>query len=192
MCTTSWQQSSRIRILSNIGWKWGPKSSSNAAMEELFLDCSPASRNSWAFLSTLNGFFWHGFAWLLLNTYKLSIYILAYSVLQLMICKELCPFPWINDTSCCFSIFWYHADGHKAVGSCLEGSHCSGNAGCWLVVMCGIKHYNQNNHKAGMFTQCWMHPYAGWRGGYSLQACIPDGKKGTYLKNKLLTYALDV
>ena len=26
--------------------------------------------------------------------------------------------------------------------------------------------------------------------GYSHLACIPEGKKGTYLKNKLLTYAL--
>jgi len=30
------------------------------------------------------------------------------------------------------------------------------------------------------------------QGGYSHLACILEGKKGTYLKSKLLTYALDV
>ena len=30
------------------------------------------------------------------------------------------------------------------------------------------------------------------QGGYSQLAFIPEGKKGTYLKSKLLTYALDV
>ena len=137
-CTTS-QQSSQIGIPSNTGWKRGPKNSSNATTEELFFDCSPASRESWAFLNTLNGFFCHDFAWLLLNAFKLNSYILANGVLQLMICEELCPFPCINGASCCFSIFWHHADGHKAVGSCPGGSRCLASAGCWLAVKHGIK-----------------------------------------------------
>ena len=34
--------------------------------------------------------------------------------------------------------------------------------------------------------------HARCRGGYAHLACMPEGKKGTYLKTKLLTYALDV
>ena len=41
-----------------------------------------------------------------------------------------------------------------------------------------------------MFNQRSAH--TGCRGGYSYLACIPKGKKGTYLKSKMLNYALDV